>query len=362
MKNTRNLLLLAGALLASATIASCDGAKGWSVKGHIDGISDGTKLALEASNGRSWYVVDSVATDSKGNFSYSSAEPAAYADILRLTLPGKGSIYFPVNGKEKITVEAPAATFGTGHTLAGTPMAETVSAIDSIVAATDDIADLQRKLTGFVTSDTTGIIAFYTVSKAKGAKPVFDPAESMGNRVYGAAAQVFATYRPDDRRGETLKNAFFQGKRAMGKLPQQTTVVELPETGILDIVRYDNTGKEHSLAALAKEKNTVVLSFTDYTTRVSPAYNAILFDLYSKYSAKGLEIFQLAFDGDEVEWKEAARNLPWITVWNAPTDGANVLIEYNCGAVPLTYVIHNGEIAARIEDPANLEKAVAKYF
>lgn len=362
MKNTTHKILLATAVLASAAMTSCDGDKGWSVKGHIDGLSDGTRLAIEASNGRSWYVLDSISADADGSFSYSSAEPSAYADILRLTLPGKGSIYFPVNGKEKITVEAPAATFGTGHRLSGTDMAETVSAIDSIVASTDDIAELQRKLTGFVTTDTTGIIAFYAVGKAKGSRPVFDPAESMGNRVYGAAAQVFATYHPDDRRGETLKNTFFEGKRAMGRLPQQTNVVEVPETGIIDIVRYDNKGTEHSLAKLAQENKVILLSFTDYTTQVSPAYNAKLYDLYTKYKDKGLQIYQLAFDSDEVEWKEAARNLPWITVWNSPTDGGNVLIQYNCGAVPLTYIINNGDIAARIENPADIEKTLAKYF
>lgn len=362
MKNKIHKLLAATAVVCAAMATSCDGDKGWSVKGHIDGLAEGSALALEASNGRSWYVLDSIHPDATGNFAYSSAEPSAYADILRLTLPGKGSIYFPVDGKEKISIEAPAATFGTGHSIKGSDVAETMCAIDSIVAATDDIVELQRKLAGFVTNDTTGIIAFYTVGKAKGSKPVFDPSESLGNRVYGAAAQVFATYHPEDRRGETIKNAFFEGKRKLGHITTEPNVVEVPATGIIDIVRYDNIGVEHSLEKLAGEKNIVLLSFTDYSTQMSPAYNAILYEIYSKYKDKGFEIYQLAFDPDEVEWKEAARNLPWVTVWNAPTDGSNVLMQYNCGAVPLTYIIRNGDIAERIENPADIAKKITRYF
>lgn len=362
MKNTVRKILFAGAVLAAAVITSCDGTKGWSVKGHIDGLADGTKLALEAGNGRSWYVLDSITTGANGSFAYSSAEPSAYADILRLTLPGKGSIYFPVNGKETITVEAPAATFGTGHKLGGTVMAQTLGTVDSIVASTDDIAELQRQLTNIIIADTTGIIAYYTVGKSKDGKPVFDPAESLGNRVYGAAAQVFATYMPDDRRGEVLKSMFFEGKRTLGHVQQQTNVVELPETGLIDIVRYDSKGVEHSLSQLAQEKKVVLLSFTDYAAQFSPAYNALLFDVYNKYKDKGLEIYQLSFNANEVDWKEASRNLPWVTVWNAPTDGSAVVMQYNCGAIPLTYLIHNGDIGARIENPADIEKALAKIF
>lgn len=352
------------AALVLALCTSCSGNKGWSVSGQIEGLADGAKMALEANNGNSWYLIDSIAPSGNGKFSYKSDTPAAYADIMRLTLPGKGSIYFPVSNKDAVKVDANAATFGSGHSLEGTQMASMFSTVDSIVASTDNLEELQRKLVGFITTDTTGVVAYYTVRKAKNNTPVFNPNNDMGNRAYGAAAQVFATYQPLDNRGLVLKQEFFAGRRALGKVPAvEPTVIEADETGLIDIVRYDNKGVEQSLAKLAEKKDVIILSFTDYSDANSPAFNAMLYDIYNKYKSRGLEIYQLSFDGNEVAWKEAANNLPWITVWNAPTDGVNVVMQYNVNGLPLTYIIsRDGEIGARVENPADIEKTVQKYL
>lgn len=350
---------------AALLLASCGNTTGWRVEGTIDGAADGQGLAVEAYNAGHWYLLDSIAVDNKGRFEYRSGEPVTSADILRITMPGKGSIHFPVDNGDAIKIKADATTFGTGHRLSGSAMAEAISAIDSTVAATPALVELQRKLTPFIISDTTGLVAYYAVGKAVANKPVFDPDDSFGNRIYGAAAQVYAHYNPLDPRGQALRQAFFEGRRALGKLPeaQAETTVEVPETGIIDIVRYDNRGEKHSLAEVASQGKVVLLSFTDYSMQSSPAYNAILNDLYKLYRDRGLEIYQLAFDADEVEWKEAAMNLPWITVWNSPSDGASVLALYNVGAVPMTYIIdRKGDIGTRITDPTAIAKEVAKYF
>lgn len=352
------------AAAAVLLLSSC-AKEGWSIKGRVDGAEQGTKLAIEAFNAGRWYVLDSVAVGSDGRFNYQAGEPMPVADILRLQYPGKGSVYFPVDSVDEITVEASASVFGTGHRLSGTALASAVASVDSTVAATADMSELRRKLTDYITNDTTGLIAYYAVGKAVDNKPVFDPTDNMGNRVYGAAAQVFARFRPLDPRGATLKQAYFEGRKALGKISAEPVerVVELPETGLFDIVRYDAKGTEHSLAEAASKGKVVLLSFTDYSLEGSPAYNAILNDLYKLYQSKGIDIYQIAFDGDEAGWKSAAKNLPWTAVWNAPSDGSGVLSMYNVGAVPMTFIIdRKGEIAARVVDPTDLPKEVAKYF
>ena len=356
---------LAAVAAAAMMCASCGGHHGWSVDGTVDGAERGTALAVEAYNAGRWYVLDSVKTDGSGRFAYQAAEPMHGSDILRLTLPGKGSVYFPVDSVDAVSVEADASTFGTGHRLLGTALAQTVGAIDSLVAVTADVDQLRRALAGFVTSDTTGIIAYYAIGKSVGSTPVFNPNESFGNRIYGAAAQVYAHYRPEDPRGSVLREAYFAGRRALGKaVPgQNSQVIEVPETGIIEVARYDNKGTMRSLSELASQGKVVLLSFTDYSLQSSPAYNAVLNDLYTLYHSKGLEIYQIGFDGSEVEWKEAALNLPWITVWNSPEDGSSVLASYNVGALPLTYIIdRSGDLGKRIVDPTALPKEVARYF
>ncbi len=350
-------------LLAIAAVA-CSGPKGWELKGTVDGLADGTSLAIEACNAGHWYVLDSVKVNKAGAFDYRAAEPAPSADILRITLPGTGSVYFPVEGKDVLTLEASAANFGTGHRLSGTDMASVISTVDSIASSTPSLPELQRKLAGFVVTDTTGIVAYYTVGKSIQGSPVFDPNDKFGNRIYGAAAQVYAHYKPLDPHAAALKAAYFAGRRALGKAPEpETTTIEVPEAGVIEIARHDYTGELRSLTEAASKGNVVLLSFTAYNIPASPAYNAILNDLYTLYHDKGLEIYQIAFDPDEVEWKEAARNLPWITVWNSEADGQSVLAAYNVGALPMTYIIErNGDLGERIIDPTQLPKAVGKRF
>ncbi len=356
--------LFAASVVAMA-LASCAGPQGWGVKGTIKGADSDLKLAVEACNAGHWYVLDSV--DVKGgSFDYNSGVLAADADIMRVTYPGKGSVYFPVEGDDVVTITADAATFGTGHKLTGSSMAETVAAIDSVIAATTDLDELRKKLTGFIITDTTGIVAYYAVGKNVGNTLLFDPRESAGNRVYGAAAQVYSHYKPEDPHGEAIRSAYFAGRRMMGKVPANEApeqVIEVPETGIIEIELYDNKGVKHSLKEFASKGNVVLLSFTAYDQQFSPAYNAILNDVYSLYHAKGLDIYQVAFDADEVAWKEAAQNLPWVTVWNSAFDGLSAVASYNVGTLPTTFIIdREGNIKSRVADAADLPKQVARLF
>ena len=205
-------------------------------------------------------------------------------------------------------------------------------------------------------------ISYYALGKSVDGKPLFDPAESLGNRAYGAVAQVYASRRPLDPKGTAVQKAYFEGRRKLGKVNVNQQVIELPETGFIDIVRYDARGKQQSLKELSQGK-VVIVNFAQYDLQASPAINAMLNALYSKYHDKGLEIYQLAFDNDEVSWREAARNLPWTAVWNAPSDGPEVLAHYNVGSLPLFYIIdRNGDLIERIETPADLPGKVAKQF
>ena len=354
-------LIIAG--LGIAALASCTGNKGWGVKGNIANAPEGTKLAIEANNAGHWYLIDSVEVSGSGAFEYNAEAPYAGTDILRITMPGKGSIYFPIDSVDHVSVAADAATFGTGHTLSGSALAPAIARVDSIVAATADDDDLRRQLIAVITSDTTGIVAYYTLGKSRGGNLIFNPKDNLGNRVYGAVAQLYETRYPADKRNAALQKAYFEGRNALGKLQLgEQQVYEVPETGFFEINRYDARGKECSLTELAKGK-TVVLNFTTYEHQASPALNAILNDVYTKYHNQGLEIYQIAFDSDEVSWREAARNLPWTAVWNAPSDGTTVLMNYNIGSLPTTFIINKqGTLLERVENPADIAKEVAKHI
>lgn len=347
--------------IAALMTAACSRPSAWSVEGTVTGVPSGTKMALEANNAGHWYVVDSVAIADNGSFRY-DADNFSGADVMRLTLNGN-SVCFPIDSLAAITLESSAEDFGTRHRLDGTAMARTFGRIDSIVASTSDRETAARLLVGEIAADTTGLVAYYAVGKSVDGALLFNPFESFGNKVYGAAAQVYVQYRPEDPRGQALKHAYFEGRKAMGRVPEpENTVIEVPETGLFDITRYDSRGNSHSLAEVAKGK-VVLLSFTAYGLPSSPAYNALLNELYEKYHDKGLEIYQISFDSDEVSWKEAARSLPWIAVWNSQGDGTTVLAQYNVGAMPLTYIIdRQGTISRRVDKASELSGVLARYF
>lgn len=352
----------------AALAAACAGQQGWKIEGTVDG-GEGRKMAIEAFNAGRWYTIDSVEINRGGTFAYQAAAPAATAEVMRLNLDGR-HIYFPVDSLDCLTVATDTAGFGSSYTLAGTPAADKIVAIDRLIAEsiaangtagalTDSI--LKTRLSEIAINDSTCIAAYYIINKNIAGKPLYDLSQRLYLGVVGAVAQRFADNRPDDPRTQWLANIYLTGRRLNNPDATPGVSIEAQESGLIDIVRYDNRGTSRSLAETASKGGVTVLSFTTYDADASPAYNVLLADLHRRYAPNGLEIYQIAFDADEVEWKRKADNLPWITVWNSPLDGADVLMQYNVGAFPVTYVIgRDGIIAERITDPAKLEAAVAR--
>lgn len=366
--NTKSFIIAALAVSALAA-ASCSRQHGWSVDGTITGAA-GQKVALQAFNNNNWYTIDSILVSKNDHFEYTAAAPAAFPEVLRLSLDG-ASIYFPVDSVSKITLNANAASFSKNYSLRGSEAALKFVEIDSLIAAT--IADkgetaavgdsiLKRQLSQIALTSGEPIAAYYIINKRIANQPLFSTESRRDLAVIGAVAQTFDTELPDDPRTVTLRNIYLGAKAAANPDRIESTVLEVPEAGLsADIKGYDNKGKAHSLYDVASKGDVVLLSFTNYELESSPAYNVILADLYNKYHDRGFEIFQLAFDEDEVEWKQSAVNLPWITIWNSPADGSAAIMNYNVNMLPLSYIIdRDGVLRTRVTDPTTLDGIISK--
>lgn len=358
---------VAVAVMATA-ISSCKRHSAWSISGEVAG-ADSRALVVEAFNNGLWYVVDSLTTNSDGSFKYTADAPAEYPEVMRLGMDGR-YIYFPIDSIDNVTVVTDTTGFGTSYRLDGTMQARNLQTIDSIInssvalrgaLATAQDDSLKRNLFALAYEDPSIMSVYYLINKSVGNYPLFDVSNSVDRRLYGAVAQRFVNERPSDPRAEYLAGLYRRARLDNGDV--QPTAVEATEVSLLEIERYDANGKLHSLAELAGKGGVTVLSFTAYGLQSSPAYSAILNSVYDKYHDRGLEIFQIGFDEDESTWKENARNLPWIAVWNSTTDGNRALIDYNVGALPMTFVIdRTGTIRERIADPSELDKAIQKYL
>ncbi|MCM1348489.1 MAG: DUF4369 domain-containing protein [Firmicutes bacterium] len=354
---------ICGAAMA-ASLFACKGTPEWHVDGRIDG-ADGQTMYVEASDNGQWYVLDSITLDQSGNFSFASAA-AGYPDIYRLRLNDK-SVYFPIDSIETVTVVTKADAFDADYTLAGTPEAEQLMAVDRRVSSamagkgaagltTDSV--LKRDLSNMLLENPSGIVSYYIINKRVGGVPLFNPANKNDLKVIGAVANAFNVYRPLDPRTNYLKQLFLGNKRSSA--PADTLVAT--ETTLIDIELMDRKGTKQSLQKIADKNKVVLLSFTSYGEEFSPGLNMELNKIYTKYHPSGLEIYQIGFDEQEFDWRKAASNLPWITVYNSSTDGVNALASYNVGAIPAMYLIENGEIRERLTDATRIEQTVAKYF
>ena len=360
------LLAVASSALLMGWTACTKHDSGWSISGNIAGAGD-TTLTIQGFNNGHWYVVDSVRT-SHGSFGYRSAQPAPYPEIMRLAM-GSSHIYFPVDSVDRLELNADAAHFNTGYSLSGTIQAASVTSLDSIITssvnargaqATVADAQLKKDLFAKAFADPSIVSVYYLINKSVGDQPLYNISDPADLRLLGAVAQRFANDRPDDPRGEYLAAVY---KKARAAQLGVTHEIAATETSLFDITRSDSKGVSHSLADIASKGGVTILSFVNYGQEASPAYNVILNKVYDQYHQAGLEIFQLAFDADETAWKQTARNLPWIAVWNSTTDGVDPLVQYNVGALPMTFIIdRQGNIAARVTDPTKLAAEVARFI
>lgn len=354
------------AIAAAAILTACSKPNRWTLNGSIEGASN-AHLAIEAAENGVWLPLDTLSTDKQGNFTYS--HPAfGYPDIMRLAMNGN-YIYFPVDSIETITIRTSADNFSQPATLSGSESAASIVAVDKLINSTVDSIGLQaaltdtvlkQKLAKIILEKPAGIVSYYIICKQLGNRFLFNPSESYDNRILGAIANSFSEQRPDDPRTSFLKRAYLANRPEAVAANTQDTI-EIKELDFFNINLTDNTGAEHSLADIVKRNKVVLLNFTVYGSEMSPALNVALGEAYNKFRTKGFEIYQVALDEDEVYWKQSAKNLPWITVYNPPVGkgASQVLVNYNVQAVPTSYLFVNGQLVERIQDYENLPTKIA---
>lgn len=358
------------AATAAVVLAACGERNSWTVDGRIEG-ADNKTLILEASSNGRWYPLDTVTLTGGGNFKFTH-EAAGYPDIYRLRLNDR-SLYFPIDSIETVTVVARADAFDTDYTLSGSTHAVQLMTVEQklqdaashLGAATATDSILKRELAGELLNDPSGIVAYYIINKKIGGRSLFDPANKGDLRIIGAVANAFHERRPGDPRTAYLTQLFTSNhaNNRPAVSSAATDTIMAAAIGVLDIQLYDDKGTLHSLAEECSKGHPVILNFTSYTAEASPAVNLALNKVYEQYASRGLQIFQVAFDADEYAWKQSARNLPWITVYNSAHDGTEALMKYNVGSLPATFVIGaDGEIKSRVDNLAELNAAVARAF
>lgn len=350
-------------LLAAAGMTACSNNE-FSVSGTIEGASDSTRMVLEVSNNGLWLIADSVIPSNNGSFKVT--QPALqHADIYRLRYENK-CIYFPIDSIDNIKINSKLNSFSTDYTLSGSQHAIDVMNVDKKAMQMNGTSEADMKawkveLANTILADPSSIVAYYIINKYIGNTPLYNPQDKDDLKMIGAVANAYYTFKPNDPRTNYLVALTINNRRQISPVKGDTLVAE--EVPLIDISLQDEVGKTQTLSEVASKGNVIVLNFTIFSDELSPAFNKMLSDEYQKYHKRGLEIYQIAYDIDEFAWRQAAKNLPWITVYDPGSINSINLPRYNVGAFPAIFIINRkGEIVERVIDFEVLSSSIEKYL
>ena len=343
--------------LAAIALGACNSEPNFKVEGEVAG-ADGKTLYLEASALEGIVPMDSVKLSGSGTFSFKGNRPES-PEFYRLRIENK-MINFSVDSTETLRIKASYENFATDYTVEGSPNSEKIKELTLMQLQLQSKADALAKAMRYIFSAPNTASAYFALFQKLNNYLIFDPLNSRDDiKCFAAVATSLNNYYPHADRSKNLYNIVIKGMKNT-RSPQQASdapAIEVHETGVIDIELRDMNGNVRKLSEL--KGKAVVLDFTIYQTAVSASRNYLLRELYDKYAASGLEIYQVSLDADEHYWKTTADNLPWICVRDANGVYSSLVTMYNLQNIPTLYLVNrNNELSGRVDDLSKLETEV----
>jgi peroxiredoxin len=375
----KKYLMIAVAALA---IASCSEKK-FHVEGSISNAKD-SLLLLENVGIEEITVVDSVRLDEDGTFSFSGDAQEA-PEFYRLRIAGQ-IINVSIDSTETVTIKAQYPQMATQYEVSGSDnclkikelalkqidLRQRAIAINdnaelTVQATNDSIMALVRQYKedikkNYIYAEPDKSYAYFALFQTLGDMLLFNPrADREDIKAFAAVATSWDVNYPNSARGANLHNIAIEGMNNIrindAARAQQIDASKVTTAGLIDITLPDNKGKQRSLTELMGK--VVLLDFHVFASEQSPARILQLRELYNKYHAQGLEVYQVSIDPDEHFWKQQTAALPWISVRDAEGLQSQVLATYNVQGIPAFFLIdRENNIVGRAETIKDLEQAI----
>jgi glutathione peroxidase-family protein len=374
-----NLFLLFFVSLALC-LSSCSDKKHFKVDGSISDAS-GSVLYLEKDGLLKTSVVDSCVLKADGSFSFKAGRPDA-PEFYRLRIKNS-DILFAIDSCEHISVKASAKTMASQYSIEGSLASSNIKELrfslialqnkvtsllkqrnpqneTQITAELDSAINQHKKLAKkIVLQNPLSPAAYYAVFQQVNGYNLFTPYDKEDRRYCAAVATAFYTYHPKAERTLSLYNFVMQAIVADRQARNQQTLSKMMQTAKADMIDVEMTTNRGQVAKLSDLKGkTVILDFTIYQVERGSEYILALRDLYNKYHAKGLEIYQISLDPDIDFWHQASQSLPWICVHG--TNGTPAAVStYNVTNLPTRFLISkDGSVVKRNPTEVDVQKAV----
>lgn len=374
-------------IIAAMTIASCNDKK-FTVEGQITNAKDSVlyfeNVGIEGIN-----VLDSVKLSDSGDFSF--REDATEApEFYRLRIADQ-IINVSIDSTETVKINGEYPGMASNYSVEGSENCEKIrelalkqmdlqsraiaiqqntslgiavanDSIQSIINAYKD--DVKRN---YIYKEPMKAYSYFALFQAIGNYLIFNPRSNKDDiKAFAAVATSWDTYHPHAERGQNLHNIAIEGMKnqriADAKNADiQVEASKVQEAGVLDIALIDNKGQERHLTDLKGQ--VVLLDFHVFALEDSPARIIMLRELYNKFHAQGLEIYQVSLDSDEHFWKQQTAALPWISVRDNEGINSPRLSLYNIQAVPDFFLIDRGNnLVKRAIQIKDLEAEIKKLL
>lgn len=204
---------------------------------------------------------------------------------------------------------------------------------------------------------------FQTIQLGNENSLIFNPRNNKDDvRVFAAVATSWDTYYPGAERGKNLHNIAIEGMKDIRiienqRAQQQIDASKVSVNGCIDLAMEDSKGQVRRLTDL--KGKVVLLDFHLFASSESTKRIMMLRELYNKYHAAGLEIYQVSVDSNEHFWKTSTAALPWICVRDEGGIQGQSLQLYNVQNIPTFFLIdRSNTLKARDAQIKDLDEAI----
>jgi len=355
----KKYLIMATALLG---LASCSEKK-FHVEGNITNAKDSV-LYFENVGLEQVTVLDSVKLDEDGAFAFAEKQTEA-PEFYRLRISDQ-IINVSIDSTETVTVKAQYPQMATQYEISGSDNCQkikelTLKQIDltkramavannqslGVDESNDSILKMIRAYKedvkmNYILKEPNRSYAYFALFQALGNTLIFNPRSDKDDiKLFAAVATSWDAYHPNSERGANLHNIAIEGMKnvriAEAKEASTIDMSQVETAGVIDIALADNKGQQRHLTEL--KGKVVLLDFHLFSMEKSPERILLLRELYNKYHAQGLEIYQVSLDPDEHFWKQQTEALPWISVRDPQGLDSQTLISYNIQGLPDYFLI-----------------------
>ena len=204
---------------------------------------------------------------------------------------------------------------------------------------------------------------FQTIQLGNVNSLIFNPRNNKDDvRVFAAVATSWDTYYPGAERGKNLHNIAIEGMKDIRIIENQRAQLQIDASkvsvnGCIDLAMEDSKGQVRRLTDL--KGKVVLLDFHLFASSESTKRIMMLRELYNKYHAAGLEIYQVSVDPNEHFWKTSTAALPWICVRDEGGIQGQSLQLYNVQSIPTFFLIdRSNTLKARDAQIKDLDEAI----